>query len=375
MTSHEVDFAHSVARHVRTVGKHHLDRRFLLRLDSARAGLPDESLLRPFLDCALDKYEERYCYSSYLALPLIDAVRRTAGSRLTASDIAELLISDALRFEVAAAAEDPSFGAPRLGKRLRHGTRFITGSAGDGAGRAQDDADTVSGLPRMPETGAAAWLAVTVLPVHVLHDEYMFIRVLQAFEMVFTIARDDMRGAVASLRARQAGQAAERIGHAARWFDRAAVLFTLLATMDVEAFRVFRTYTEGASAIQSDRYKEFELRCGIPPGDRLDSAAFSNVPDVQKMAHSRNDQSLTTAYLDARQNGTSTDEDLALVEAAMAELENSHQRWKTTHHSLARRMLGDARGSGYTEGVPYLESCLDNRLFRHHPTAGTPGKE
>ena len=27
------------------------------------------------------------------------------------------------------------------------------------------------------------------------------------------------------------------------------------------------------------------------------------------------------------------------------------------------RMLGEAHGSGYTEGVPYLRKCLDNRLF------------
>ena len=27
------------------------------------------------------------------------------------------------------------------------------------------------------------------------------------------------------------------------------------------------------------------------------------------------------------------------------------------------RMLGDARGSGYTAGVPYLRSRIDDRLF------------
>jgi tryptophan 2,3-dioxygenase len=26
-------------------------------------------------------------------------------------------------------------------------------------------------------------------------------------------------------------------------------------------------------------------------------------------------------------------------------------------------MLGEAHGSGYTAGVPYLRKCLDNRLF------------
>jgi tryptophan 2,3-dioxygenase len=48
---------------------------------------------------------------------------------------------------------------------------------------------------------------------------------------------------------------------------------------------------------------------------------------------------------------------------ALTKLEGGHQRWKATHHSLAARMLGEAQGSGYTAGVPYLRKCLDNRLF------------
>jgi tryptophan 2,3-dioxygenase len=50
------------------------------------------------------------------------------------------------------------------------------------------------------------------------------------------------------------------------------------------------------------------------------------------------------------------------LDDAVADLEQAHQRWKTAHLGLATRVLGDAAGSGYTAGVPYLAACRENRL-------------
>jgi len=94
----------------------------------------------------------------------------------------------------------------------------------------------------------------------------------------------------------------------------------------------------------------------------LRSDAFTNVPAVQADALAGHDN-LSQAYLDARNDGMFTADEWILVGAALNRLEGSHQRWKATHHSLAARMLGEAHGSGYTTGVPYLRKCLDNRLF------------
>lgn len=73
--------------------------------------------------------------------------------------------------------------------------------------------------------------------------------------------------------------------------------------------------------------------------------------------------SLTDAYLDTRRRSGAAPHEWAELDRALAALEAGHQRWKTAHHSLAVRMLGDAEGSGSTAGVPYLKDCLDNRLF------------
>jgi len=52
---------------------------------------------------------------------------------------------------------------------------------------------------------------------------------------------------------------------------------------------------------------------------------------------------------------------------ALARLEAAHQRWKSTHHKIAVRMIGDRPGSGYTAGTPYLKHRLDGRLFWMSP--------
>ena len=51
-------------------------------------------------------------------------------------------------------------------------------------------------------------------------------------------------------------------------------------------------------------------------------------------------------------------------------LEDSHRRWKSTHVTLASRMLGEARGSGHTSGVDYLSAWLGHRLFWRLPGIG-----
>jgi hypothetical protein len=58
---------------------------------------------------------------------------------------------------------------------------------------------------------------------------------------------------------------------------------------------------------------------------------------------------------------------LARVATSMAALEAAHRRWKGTHLTVATRMLGSARGSGYTSGVPYLQSWVEHRLFGECP--------
>ena len=374
--------------YVQIVGKHFMSAEVISRLAEIRTGLGSRpALTGAYLDCVLDKNDNCYRYETYLALPVLKPLISSHRKYLSAPRLAAFLVADAMRFELRALhgwhklmpVTRPSLDMVR--KRLRKGVRFAAPWSSPYEfprcpGRGLDYLLELAERPEQPETArlllaalpaatdqdAALRIAGSVLPVDVLHDEYLFIRVLQASEATFVALADHLRAAIEGIRARDAERARAAVIAASQCVAQGGRLFSILATMSADSFRRFRQFTEGASAIQSEHYKRFELLCGVPSAQRLASAAFSNVPPVQDEARS-NPDTLTRAYLDARSQGWFGAAEWESIDAALDELEETHQRWKTTHFRIAGKMLGDARGSGYTAGVPYLRELLDNRLF------------
>ncbi|WP_232666507.1 tryptophan 2,3-dioxygenase family protein [Pseudonocardia sp. TRM90224] len=342
----------AAAQEFRRHGKQFAPSALLARLGELRPAAPAGSALAAFLDCALDKPEGRFHNRTYLALAQLERIRDGLG--ISPDRFATLLVADIVRHEVRgpAGAERPDERTVRT--RLRHCLRFVTGSAIDVEGEAV--------LAELPDPPASPWFATTVAPVSPLHDEYFFIRALQAHEQLFTALADDVEAATAALRAGEIAAALVRLDHAVATMDRAGVLFRIVATMQAATFHAFREHTQGASAIQSEQYKRFELACGPPTPARLRSDAFTSVPRV--LADPPSDD-LTSAYLDGTRSAPEASAvEIGALDERIAAIEAAHQRWKGAHHGIAARMLGDAHGSGYTAGVPYLRACLDNRLFR-----------
>jgi tryptophan 2,3-dioxygenase len=358
-----------ISEHIRAVGKHFLSVPILTRLTEIRRqhGARDP-FLDAFLEGVLDKFEGRFFNRTYLALPLLERICDDPLSGLDPERMSALLMADVVRFETAAAAEESTSDRPdpaTLRKRITHALRFVAScrdADSSDVGPDLDLAEVLETLPALPATPAGEWFDITVHPVHVAHDEYFFMRALQAHEMVFTTLAADLRAATTSLRDGRFEDAVSSLEHANKVFARAAMLFRLVATMRPDHFHAFREFTQGASAIQSEQYKRFEMACGAPSAKRLRSDAFANVPAVQADAVAGHDD-LSHAYLDARRDGAFTPDESDVIDVALTKLEGGHQRWKATHHSIAARMLGEAQGSGYTAGVPYLRKCLDNRLF------------
>lgn len=322
---------------IRRSGRHHLDRGLLDALALVHAHLADgDPRLHAFLDAVLARRQDRFRNQTYLALSLVELVRADLG--VDPERMSALLIADVVRHE---RGEETSLDPRTRATRIRHAHRFV------------EAVDPTCDLDSEP----GSWFPLTALPVSTEHDEYFFIRALQAHEMVFTTMTELTRAATRALRAGDARRATAHLRRAEPVLERAAMLFRLVATMRPADFHAFRQYTEGASAIQSEAYKRFEVACGRPSLARLSSDAFDNVPAVRAEVATTDD--LSSAWLDLAPRGP----DAAALADAVQALEHCHQRWKTTHHSLAAAMLGDAHGSGYTAGVPYLRACLDNRLF------------
>ncbi|HEX5402928.1 MAG TPA: hypothetical protein VFX16_11580 [Pseudonocardiaceae bacterium] len=363
-------------------GKQFVSNRLLQALDSIRAHLGPvdrenrhRALLDKFLSVALDKWDQKYDYQTYLGIDLLDLAPDADGEtgRRQWDEWSGLLLADTWAFE--SGARDSSHDwlsllrpGPELTIKRMHilGTtmarilarRTISVESGDDVDEAARQ--IVESAPAERKLA----LRLCMQPVYVVHDEYLFIRILQCFEVVFAAMSAEMRDAIDAVRRRQPAHAAACIARCGDVLATSRCLFTLLATMQAEAFRAFRVYTVGASAIQSRNYKIFEALCASPSPARIDSPAYESVPQVrERIGNGWLD--LTSAVREAVSHDSLEPRDVSLIYTAARRLDAIHQGWKQTHWKLAARMIGDDRGTGYTVGVPYLRDAIENRLFRH----------
>jgi tryptophan 2,3-dioxygenase len=374
------------------VGKHFVHDNLLAMLARARDAVDHlhdpfhgSALLNRFLQTALDKWDGRYDYPTYtglalLPMPSVDDPPEQLPYALPRRDrLVIQLIADLLDFELAA-----SEGRTDVLPEMRPDTRTTTkrcrlarnvaapalrrlGLAGEVTATDPEEAARALCAAVQPELSALdrRILQLSMLPVYVVHDEYMFIRVLQLFEITFAMIAVELRGAVYALAAHEDCRTATLcIDVAEKMLRESAPLFSLAATMRVEAFQTFREFTEGASAIQSRNYKILESLCRTPDPDRLASAAYLSVPEVRERVLAGN-YTLDEAFQAASDSGYLTGAEVEKLSAAMGRFAATLRRWRQTHYSVARRMLGDQRpGTGATEGTPYLKAVRTIPVFR-----------
>lgn len=383
----------AVLREYWRVGKHFVERPMLEALARARRLVHGEApiagcrrTLAAFLDVVLDKHDGRYDYRSYLALALLplpdggNGRHRAAAAAAQRDHLLTLLVTDLLAFELRVLSGEQALLLPGMrpdgaliAKRCRLGLRALSpvlARSGYSVLPAPDGADDplaqarvlVAEVNGQRSTEDAALLQRTMLPVYTLHDEYLFLRVLQSFETCFSFVCTALEATIRALHDGQAADACRRLLQCEAAFEEAAPLFSLMATMRPEAFRVFRQYTEGASAIQSRAYKRMEALCARPCAARLDSPGYRSVPELRAQI---DDQwpTLQDACRAARMSRRIDASEHAAVQQRMADFEARVLGWRKMHHGLAVRMLGPASGTGYTEGTPYLRSVMAAPLF------------
>jgi tryptophan 2,3-dioxygenase len=139
-----------------------------------------------------------------------------------------------------------------------------------------------------------------------------------------------------------------------------SALFRILTSMPRETFALFRAYTDGASAIQSEQYKLIEALAARPSPSRLYSAAFASVPGVKKIYEQGkllHFEDLLPSYADWE------NADFLELIQSMVQFDASFVQWKKVHTNIAVKVLGSQSGTGYTQGTPYLKANADARLF------------
>ncbi|MFY1702968.1 tryptophan 2,3-dioxygenase family protein [Micromonospora sp. WMMA1923] len=376
-------------------GKHHVPDRWTRLLRTARDQYPNVPgtqgrHLRAFLANTLDKTDGRYAYPTYLALNLLpmpdpDDPPAPAARLLARRDrLHAHLLADLIAFELAA-THDPSTPLPDLRpdrtlttKRLRHATRAALPALHRLRlidPRTADDPHTVATqiaaavtIDRTPEEHLL--LGASMLPVSTVHDEWMFIRILQTFETTFALLAVDLRDIITATRTGRTRTAALRLTTAANLLRESTPLWSVMATLQPQAFHQFRPHTDGASAIQSHHYKLVESLCRRPHPDRRDSAAYRSVPHVRTRI--LDGQPGLDDILDHLTHTTTAD-DARTLAPAMATFATALRQWRHTHYRLAVRMLGtDQPGTGHTHGTPYLADTRHHPVFRRCPDAGPP---
>ncbi len=372
------------------VGKHFVARELLADLDDVRRdvprGCPAHRQLVRFLDTMLDKFDGRYDNPSYLALealglPGADGCPDPRHAAHQRDRLIVLLMADVMRFELETLrgrldlSPELRPGERIATKRCRHALRVslpalarldvdVDIDADDPLGTAQRVQEAVlSGAsPQERRT-----LRLTAIPVSTVHDEYMFIRALQAYETVFAQIGVQLAAAVGALTRGDATLAAAALRGAEATLGESSGVWSLVATMQPEAFLRFREYTDGASAIQSRSYKRLESLCRRPDADRLDSPAYRSVPEIRARVIA-GQPTIDEALRGAIASTLLTPDEHTAISAAMDCFESAILRWRKTHCAIAMRMLGERRGTGNTEGVTYLDRARSIPVF----AAGCP---
>jgi tryptophan 2,3-dioxygenase len=384
--AHPGDFPYdAVVAAIHAVGKHFVAAELLGDLDGVRRhtprACPAHRQLARFLATVLDKLDGRYDNPSYLALdqlglPGADGCPEPRHAAYRRDRLIALLMADVMRFELATAhgcldlLPELRPGARITAKRCRHALRValpaVKRLAIDVAIDPDDPIATALRVSRaVLDTATPAerrTLQLTAIPVSVVHDEYMFIRALQAYETLFALIGVQLAAAVAALTRGEALLAADGLRCAETTLAEASGVWSLVATMQPEAFLRFREYTDGASAIQSRSYKRMESLCRRPDADRLDSPAYHSVPELRARVIA-GQPNLDAALDGAIASGRLDPGAHTAVSAAMAAFEAAILKWRKTHCAIAMRMLGERRGTGGSAGVAYLESARSIPLF------------
>ncbi|PGT57963.1 hypothetical protein COD86_25355 [Bacillus cereus] len=399
-----------VLEHYHAQGKHFVSKEVLYELKLIKDYLNEnvsgegesKNELIDFLSTLLDKYEGKYNYRSYIGTHVLEGLMKDNNIGYPAhleTRISHLLaiLCDIIRFECETLLDEEKrfrellIPQQKRKKRILHSLNSIRiyssfttkvripDSLEDLLSHWKKESAVDSPLPtelgkltldfiytiqnQIPPNVILA-LKVSMMPVWTVHDEYVFIRTLQGFEMLFSIVIKGFLNCQDYIRNGSFSDAEIVMKSLAEVFQGNISIIRILMTMDKENFSAFRIYTEGASAIQSEQFKMIELLAAHPKKERLNSPAFQVVP---RLTHKYNlneivnfEEILKVHFEDEE---VKWNEEFKGFLRSMNLFEKSYLLWKNMHYKIAIKMLGSQRGTGDTLGTPYLKMYVEAPLF------------
>ncbi|MDF9815310.1 hypothetical protein [Streptomyces sp. SPB162] len=195
---------------------------------------------------------------------------------------------------------------------------------------------------------------ITLLPTTPMHDEQMFLRIIQVFEILYAHLAQDLTRATALLDQGDIDATCAVLAKADGRLRATRTLFRVLTTMPSEAFSVIRDNTDGRSAIQSRSHRRVELLSAPPPAT---TAPPSREPAPAEAAG----PTLQEAFL--RREPLLSGPEAHRLTAALRALDGSWTTAKRTHWGITLKIIGSVPGTGGTSGADYLEAKSQVPLF------------
>lgn len=300
-------------------------------------------------------------YESFLGADLLSAAIAADGrdENTVRDGLSTAFIADLAAYEARALAADPE-NRHRRTRTVAVANLLEPGSGQAGAGDIQGWQDLAARTGRradavldgIPELYRRT-VALSLMPITPLHDEYMFLRSVQIFELLYWRLAGHIADAAAALDRGDRERATAGLASAGTRMAATPPLYRVLTTIDKAAFAVIRDNTDGRSAIQSRPYRMVEMLCAPrnpPPHvvDKIPKIELSgpSLQEVHERAVARHGEAA-----------------LRPVTEAMARFDKAWRSAKLTHWGITMKVIGQVRGTGGTAGAHYLRDAADIRLF------------
>ncbi|WP_407942938.1 tryptophan 2,3-dioxygenase [Luteipulveratus halotolerans] len=227
------------------------------------------------------------------------------------------------------------------------------------------------------------------------HDELLFIVQHQTSELWFKLVLHELRSARELLRADELAAALKRLARVKHIQSTLTEQWSVLATLTPSEYAQFRDFLATSSGFQSYQYRAVEFLLGNKNADMV--RVFDHDPAAQQMLesllhepslydefiallarrglpvpaelvdrdwskpHQPNDvlaQVIRSIYEDPEHHW-----DVYETCEELVDLEDNFQFWRFRHLKTVERIIGSARGTGGSSGVPFLRKALELTFF------------
>ena len=221
-------------------------------------------------------------------------------------------------------------------------------------------------------------------PLSELHDEMLFIIIHQTKELWMKELLHELEFAIRLIGEDRFAEAYKAMARISRIQAVMTLSWDVLSTLTPVDYMKFRDVLGTSSGFQSAQFREIEYRFGLKDDSylqhyRAGSAEKTKLqialeePSLREAAISALKRagfdvgdtsvpSLAAAWLDVYRDADRWFELYELAEK-LVDIDDALASWRHKHVLTVERIIGNKRGTGGSDGAPYLRSTLDKRIF------------